>query len=571
MSHQVISRKYRPQRFDELVGQQHVARIFQNALASGRVGHAYLLVGPRGVGKTTTARIVARALNCDAARELEERSDDAAAIEPCGVCPSCVDIARGSDLDVVEMDAASNNAVDDVRALREQVGYATVRSRYRIWIVDEVHMLSLPAFNAFLKTLEEPPAQVKFLFCTTEEHKLPDTFRSRCQRVEFRPIAEVAMAERIAALAAEEGVVLAEGVALAIARGALGGLRDAESQLEQLIAARGPGDARIELADLDALSGRAPAELLATLLAATERRDAGAALDAVDACLAAGSKPGVLLDQWLEALRAQLVAAVRDEGAAWARAARAIDVLLGKRIHLRSGADGALVAQVAAVELARLPDARDLDALVEALRGGASGSPAGTPGPPGPRGAAAAAPPPRAPAPAPAPRAPSRGQQPPMAFAPTVGSAVPAAVGEADPRGVTLGVIHAGWEEIVKRARLRNPVLGRVLAATQVRGVEGDALQLVVTDGDEQARGTLRRREVHLVIGQITQEVVGTWMQVALQDAVPMRAAHAATGVDLRGHPDVVRVTEATGGRLLDVERRAAPEHGAEGARRGGA
>jgi DNA polymerase-3 subunit gamma/tau len=556
VSHQVLSRKYRPQRFDELVGQEHVARIFQNALASGRVGHAYLLVGPRGVGKTTTARIVARALNCEAlqGRDADGGAEEAVApVEPCGTCPSCRDIAAGADLDVVEMDAASNNAVDDVRSLREQVAYATVRSPHRIWIVDEVHMLSLPAFNAFLKTLEEPPAHVKFLFCTTEEHKLPDTFRSRCQRVEFRPIDAEAMAARLEELAAGEGVRLADGLARAIAQGALGGLRDAESQLEQLIAARGPGDEPIRPADLDALSGRAPAQRLAELLEAVEARDAGRALDAVDACLAAGGKPGVLLDQWLEALREGMVAAVRAGGSGWARAARAIDLLLAKRAHLRGGADGGLVAQVAAVELARLPDARDLDALVQALRGGSAPAPEGPARPtrsrdaPRERGSAARA--------ARAPAASARATRSPPA--------PPPASPSAEPEG--LARVRAAWPAIVERASRRSPLLGRVLTVARLTALDGDALTVGVPEEDPEARGTLRRREMCLAVAQITESVLGSGLRLVLADAAP--AAPAPTpALDLRGHPAVRAVTEATGGRLLTVERtRDADEGSASG------
>ena len=558
MTHQVLSRKYRPQRFDECVGQEHVARIFQNALSSGRAGHAYLLVGPRGVGKTTTARIVARALNCE--RLAEPEGMDPATIEPCGECASCVDIAAGSDLDVVEMDAASNNAVDDVRALREQVGYATVRSRYRIWIVDEVHMLSLPAFNAFLKTLEEPPPQVKFLFCTTEEHKLPDTFRSRCQRVEFRPIGAETMAERLVSLAAGEEVTLDDGVALAIARGALGGLRDAESQLEQLIAAR-VGDEPIRQADLDALSGRASGELLGSLLAAIDARDDAQALDAVDACLAAGSKPGVLLDQWLEALRARMVSAVR-EGGGYAKAARGIEILLGKRQHVRAGADGGLVAQVAAIELARLPDARDLDALVAALRGGGDApAPGGSPPPEAARGPTAA--PPRAAPAAPAARTPAPAAAPTQAPVPSMRRPAPK---EPEGDAVALERVQDVWHDIVQRGASRSPVLGRVLAAVRPAAIERDTLFLDVPSADAQvegaaeARGTLRRREVLLAFGQITKDALGVALKADVYDAGSVPQVAKGIAHELRDHPAVQQVTEATGGRLLNVERHDEPE-----------
>ena len=560
MTHKVLSLKYRPQRFDELKGQGHVSRILTRALASDRVGHAYLLVGPRGVGKTTTARIFARALNCSGRaedpgdREGAQKLREGDGVEPCGTCPSCVDIAAGSDLDVVEMDAASNNAVDDVRALREQVGYATVRSRYRIWIVDEVHMLSLPAFNAFLKTLEEPPPQVKFLFCTTEEHKLPDTFRSRCQRVEFRPISDDAMTERLRDLAEREGMQLEDGLAEAIAHAALGGLRDAESQLEQLIAA--VGDTRIlSLGDLESLSGRASGDLLAQLSAAVDARDAAAALDAIDACLAAGAKPGVLRDQWLDRLREQMLDAVRTAVGdrppprSYAKAAQAIEILLAKRIHLRAGAAGDLVLQVAAVELARLPDARDLDALMGALReAGGAGAPSDETDEE-----------PATPAPSP-----SRPQRSPPSPAPTP---TPTPQGEAAPvpaprrpaakRAEVLDTprVIGAWGEIVARAAERNAALGDALAEAAVQAVRADTQRLALPDAATSARGTLMRREVQLAFGQIVRELLGAYLRIEIVEAPRQPSSRGVVDPDMRVHPSVQRVTEVTGGRLLNVER----------------
>ncbi len=556
MSHLVLSRKYRPQGFQELVGQEHVARILSSAIAGGRVGHAYLFVGPRGVGKTTSARIFAKAINCSGRPSGEGAVADASASDPCGRCISCVDITRGNDLDVVEIDAASNNAVDDVRTLREQVGYAPVRSPYRIWIVDEVHMLSLAAFNAFLKTLEEPPPHVKFLFCTTEEQRLPSTFRSRCQVLEFRPIAPGVMAERLAGLAQREGVTAEAGVLERVATGALGGLRDAESLLEQLIAAA--VDKRVTLADYDALSGRAPEESLEALLAAIAAGDAGRALDALTACLEGASKPGVLLDQWLEAQRRQLSAAARgSDGGALARASRALDVLLAKRVHLRAGADGALVLEAAAIELARLPQARDLDRLVEALRarvggGSAAGGPAAVTGSP------AADP---GPAPGPGPRPPSgavasaRGA-PAVSVVPVAGAASGASPPGAAPGVGALERVGANWEALVEVAGRRDVRLRDALRRARPSALAEGRLTLAVARGDVMARSTLERRDMQQAFRQAVRDVLGLEVTPVVEAAVE---AASRGDAQLREHPGVRLVAEVTGGRVLQVEREAPP------------
>jgi DNA polymerase-3 subunit gamma/tau len=449
------------------------------------------------------------------------------------------------------MDAASNNAVEDVRALRERVGYAPVRSPHRIWIVDEVHMLTLPAFNAFLKTLEEPPEAVKFLFCTTEEHKLPDTFRSRCQRVEFRPIGVEQMAARLEDLAGREGARLAPGLAALIARSALGGLRDAESTLEQLIS--GAGEEVLTEADLDALCGRAPAVLLDRLLEAVDARDAGRSVDAVDACLAAGSKPGVLLDQWLDRLRDRLVAAARAPadpraGApSVARLARAIDLLLAKRAHLKSGADGSLVAQVAAIELARLPDARDLDAILASLRAGPAPS-APTP----PASAASSA----APAPLAVPEA----------------RAGPTAASEPPPRAApgdlaTPETLEARWAQLAAAAGQRDPRLGEALAAARPLALDGDRVRVVLAPEAEPLRQALMRRDMRLAFGQVARERWGRFLHLALADDAAPPAVEAQIAPDLRALPAVRRVAERTKGRVIHVERVAAAgaERGAAG------
>ena len=226
MSYEVFARKYRPQTFDDLVGQAHVSRTLKNAVAQNRLAHAYLFVGPRGVGKTSTARILAKSLNCV----------KGPTVTPCGECDNCREIAAGNSLDVIEIDGASNNSVEDVRQLRENVRYAPAKGRYKIYLIDEVHMLSPAAFNALLKTLEEPPEHVKFIFATTEPQKVLPTILSRCQRFDLHRIAANLIAKHLQFIAGKENITLEPAAAHAIARGAEGGLRDAESMLDQLVA-----------------------------------------------------------------------------------------------------------------------------------------------------------------------------------------------------------------------------------------------------------------------------------------------------------------------------------------------
>ena len=226
MSYEVFARKYRPQRFDDLVGQAHVSRTLKNAVAQNRLAHAYLFVGPRGIGKTSTARILAKALNCVKGPTAE----------PDGTCDNCREIAAGNSLDVLEIDGASNNGVEQVRELRENARYAPSKSRYKIYIIDEVHMLTAAAFNALLKTLEEPPPHVKFIFATTEPQKVLATIVSRCQRFDLHRIPAKLIADHLQFIAGKEKITLEPAAAHAIARGAEGGLRDAESMLDQLVA-----------------------------------------------------------------------------------------------------------------------------------------------------------------------------------------------------------------------------------------------------------------------------------------------------------------------------------------------
>ena len=224
--YQVLARKWRPQQFDDVVGQEHVTTTLKNAVEQNRLAHAYLFVGPRGIGKTSTARIFAKALNCV----------KGPTVTPCDKCDNCKEIAEGRSLDVLEIDGASNRGIDEVRELRDTVRYAPARAKFKIYIIDEVHMLTKEAFNALLKTLEEPPAHVKFLFATTEPQKVLPTILSRCQRFDLRRIPANLIVKHLKEIAKKEKVVIDDEALAAIARGAEGGLRDAESTLDQLIA-----------------------------------------------------------------------------------------------------------------------------------------------------------------------------------------------------------------------------------------------------------------------------------------------------------------------------------------------
>ncbi|MFM8498289.1 MAG: DNA polymerase III subunit gamma/tau, partial [Planctomycetia bacterium] len=298
--YQVVARRYRPQRFDELVGQEHVARGLSGAIESGRIGHAYLFTGARGVGKTSAARIYAKALECA----------QGPAAEPCNACDSCLAIAAGQDVDVVEIDAASNRGIDEIRQLRQNVAVRPARGRYKVYIIDEVHMLTREAFNALLKTLEEPPPHVKFVLCTTEPEKLPITILSRCQRFDFVTVDAPAIARRLAQIVEAEGGTAAPEALSLIARRAAGSMRDSQSLLEQLL---GSARGAIDVDAVHAVIGTGREEKVGRLVQAIAARDPRAAIEAFDATLSGGADPGGVLEQVIAALRDALLASVGCE------------------------------------------------------------------------------------------------------------------------------------------------------------------------------------------------------------------------------------------------------------------
>lgn len=294
MAYEVLARKWRPAGFDDVVGQEHVTRTLRNAIEAGRVAHAYLFVGPRGIGKTSLARIFAKALNCE----------KGPTVNPCGVCDMCREIVSGNAIDVLEIDGASNNGVEQVRDLREQLQFAPASGRFKIIIIDEVHMLSAAAFNALLKTLEEPPPHVKFIFATTEGDKILPTVISRCQRFDLRRIQTPLIVERLRLICESEKITVDNDALLAVARGAEGGMRDALSSLDQLISFK--GDVLTE-EDVLAVFGLVSRKSLESLAEAVLKGDMAAILKLVAVFDGAGKDMRRLVVELMEHFRNLLV------------------------------------------------------------------------------------------------------------------------------------------------------------------------------------------------------------------------------------------------------------------------
>ncbi len=383
MSYQVIARKYRPQRFGDVVGQEHVTQTLANAIEQKRIAHAYLFCGPRGTGKTTIARIFAKCLNCTGGPKIKFADDD----------PRCLEIAEGRSLDVLEIDGASNNGVEQVRELRETCKYAPANSSFKIYIIDEVHMLSTAAFNALLKTLEEPPAHVKFLFATTDPEKVLPTILSRCQRFDLRRIPSALIVKHLAHIAKQEKVKIDEPALLAIARGADGGMRDAESALDQLISFCGD---KIEEADVLSMFGLAAQSQILGLTKAVLAGEIPAALGGLNELAQNGKDLGRLLSDLLNHFRNLLifqvsrgdlnllevseaeVAALKEQStlANVESLTRILEVLTDAEMRLRDAASRKIMLEVTLLKAIEARQAVSLDAVLKQLnqlRGGQGG------------------------------------------------------------------------------------------------------------------------------------------------------------------------------------------------------
>ncbi|HEY1458316.1 MAG TPA: DNA polymerase III subunit gamma/tau [Solirubrobacteraceae bacterium] len=492
-----LYRRHRPRTFAEMVGQDPVVRTLRNAVEQGRVHHAYLFVGSRGTGKTSTAKILAACLNC-------ERGPT---VEPCGQCDSCRSIAQANSLDVIEMDAASNNSVDDIRELRESVVFAPVSGRHKVYILDEAHMLSTAAWNAFLKTLEEPPPNTVFVLATTEAQKVPATVVDRCHRFDFhRPTVEQ-IASVVARAASAEQIEIPPQAIAAIARAATGSFRDALGTLEQLTTYSGN---QIALEDVLAVLGVVDSELLAEVFDALAQSDARRVLLAVGACVGRGRDPGAFASDLevrsRELLVVQTLGEVPQElslspeaDAQLAAQARVLsgsalvgllELLASAMEAIRAGGDGRTQLELALVKAARPEVDSSMAALlarIERLEGGASAGQGGSQ-------------PQLAPAPSPEPQAQPRDRSDALSSPPSAVAVVPAVDAPAGEQAqsaqraavaATVGVAGGGgggspdldsigalWPAVVDLIRSENALLGALFAESKPVSLNGDELVL---------------------------------------------------------------------------------------------
>ena len=374
MSYLVLARKWRPQSFEDLVGQEHVGRTLSNAIASDRVHHAFLFTGARGVGKTSAARILAKALNCE----------QGPTATPCNTCPACTEIAAGNGGDVFEIDGASNTGVDDVRELRENIRYLPSSSKFKIFIIDEVHMLSINAFNALLKTLEEPPEHAKFIFATTEPHKIPVTILSRCQRLDFRKIGLGKVADKLKAIADAEKIEISDRALSLIARNGEGSMRDSLSTLDQVIAFCGES---VTDEDVQGLLGMVDRRLLFDVADAVLQRDGRKVLEVLHKVDELGYSWRQFCRELIDLYRLLVLFQVVEDPAGIAEVTpdemqelknfsglgsledhqRALSLLLKTEAEVATSAFPRMAVEMALIRLASLPPGKDVSTLVRKL------------------------------------------------------------------------------------------------------------------------------------------------------------------------------------------------------------
>jgi len=534
VTYQVLARRLRPQRFDEVVGQEHVTRTLQAAIGAGRVAHAFLFTGPRGVGKTTSARLLAKALNC-------ERGTNA---EPCNECANCREIAEGNAFDVLEIDGASHTQVDKMRELMETAAHRPIKSRWKIFIIDEVHMLSSHSFNALLKTLEEPPPHVKFIFATTDPHKVLPTVVSRCQRYDLRRIGLKELREHLARAAKAEKIPLSDDAVALIAREAEGSLRDAQSLLEQVLAG---ADGDIDVDTVRALLGAADRRLVVDVADAILGGDPAAVVRRLGELHAHGYDPQRFCRDLLEHFRdltvlrttgdrsllAELPEAEVQALVAQAERRSSDDLQRFFQLLLRADealavpartVDPRLVIEMCAVRLATLPPLLPVDEVLGRLESLAGGAP--------PVAAGSAAP-------APAAR---RTQEPPQRATPAVGGL---------------------WEQLLERVQRDKKSVYMALATGRLVADDGGALRIGIEN--EAMRRELSKRETIELLRACAREVSGRDVTVEIGPLPADRAGDAPLAEARRrteetlAHPMVKAAVEIFGAEVRGVRDRRRP------------
>ncbi|MDR1744437.1 MAG: DNA polymerase III subunit gamma/tau [Planctomycetota bacterium] len=561
--YEVMARRYRPAHFDDVVGQEHIAATLKNAITRDRVAHAYIFTGGHGCGKTTMARILARALVCK----------NGPTPDPCGVCPICVDVAAGRDADVLEIDGASNNGIEQIRLLREQAAYVPTRARFKIYIIDEVHMLSDGAFNALLKTLEEPPRHVKFILATTDPHKVPDTILSRCQRFDFRLVPQARLAVFFRSLAEQEKAAISDDALEAVAAFAEGSVRDGLVLLDQLLSF---ADGEVTREDVEAVRGVASTENVAGIFTRIAGGDVKGALAIVDEVASRGTNVGDFLDQLIAFGRDLMLLAAggTEEGIAAYGPARAelftlakatslesallyLDALAAARTRVRSRAlTNPLVAlEMAVARLAGLGGVTPVSqvlAQLGQLPAASIPTPAQTQTPQTQTTAAPVVPAAPAAAPAPVPPVPPVRKDP---------EPVPERIPEQSPperpaHSLTRDEAEALWSKLLDSAAERHPSDLRLMLRITVDDVAGD--EIILTGSPtriEPWNDSIRQKR----LTDMATEALGRPVRFVFKERAPKRdAARAAddaqTEFNLTRHPMVDKVRSLFDGVIVACE-----------------
>lgn len=552
----VIARKWRPQRFEDVVGQEHITRTIQNSISSGRIGHAFLFIGSRGIGKTTTARVLAKALNCEKSKGPTP--------SPCGECDNCKTIAAGTNIDVIEIDGASNNSVEDVRQIRENVRLVPSRSRFKIYVIDEVHQLSTSAFNALLKTLEEPPEHAVFILATTEAHKVPATIVSRCQRYDFRRVGMDSLINLLRQILDDEKITCSDEALYAIARAADGGIRDAESILEQLISYCGK---TITFKDVYDVLGLVDWKQLERVCTALLEKDVAELLKVVEDIVASGKDLSQFVQDMLHYFRNLLVCKTADAKALLALPDEEIATmtamaerftltnlirLVEQFAELAKDFDSQLAQRIALesllIRLSKVSVEVSVDAVLEKLVALGAGGIA----PPRPLAFSA-------------PAARAREESGPV-------YEKPGGDGETAKRArkatVTTDNMARVWQMVAQAASEHSLNLGVALGYATPIGIEADRLAVQYTVNHARSQALVERAEnlevVSGVLQRITHNVAAIRVETAL-DEVPLEEGGARSSRHMYGtvnpeeaqaaltDPHVAKVIEVFRGRIVDI------------------